>query len=112
MYRAAKRHYQRAIRLDETYAPSWNGLGYASLKLGLQADAQANFGRAIDLDPIYGWSYLNWARSLRTQCKYETAIEKVRVAVERTSLRAKGYTLWATSSSTWANSRRPIEFTS
>src|SRR5688572_13979055 len=90
-YHMAVRCFRRALRLNPRYETALSGMGYAQWRLARYEDAERTFSRAVDVDPKNGWSYLNWARLLLSQHRYEEAIGKARTAAEQTITKAEGY---------------------
>jgi tetratricopeptide (TPR) repeat protein len=91
LYGAAASCCRRAIRLDPLYAPARSAYGYALWQLGRHRDAEKELVRAIDIDPEFAWSYLNLARLLQAEHRYDEAISQAQIAAERTTNTAEAY---------------------
>ena len=92
----AIRCFRRALSINPRFVSALSGWGYALWRLGRVDEAEMYFSRAIDLDRRFGWSYINWARLLLFQHRYDDAATKLALAVE--TLPADAYALWVRSS--------------
>lgn len=89
--------YENAIERhvnNQDRAVSWNNLGKAYHALGRLDDAIGAYGRAIELDPAYGWSYNNLGVAYARRGAYDTAINLYRQAIERHTAPADQAVSW------------------
>ncbi len=72
---------RQAIELDPDEAVLHNALGVARLQLGEAREAQADFERAVAVDPTYSEGYHNLGLALFEQKRYEEAVGAYRKAL-------------------------------
>jgi serine/threonine-protein kinase len=79
----AKTAARRAIELDPSAAEPYASLGYIALHYDWDwAEAEANFRKALDLNPRYATAHSMYARFLSTQGRFSEALAEMRRAQE------------------------------
>lgn len=87
----AMRNYDAAIRLNDHYAPAYNGRGTIYSKKGDFDNAVRNCTRAIELDPNYAKAYNNRGIAFTEQGRAGLAIADFSRAIELDRQYAKAY---------------------
>lgn len=78
----ALKHYQKAIELDNKFAPVYNLLGYIQTDLGNYKEADEAFTKYIELTPNNPNSYDSYAEFLIKTKRYDESIINYRKALE------------------------------
>ncbi|MDR4495452.1 MAG: TRAP transporter TatT component family protein [Nitrospirales bacterium] len=89
-----KRHVQRVLELDGTYAPAHHMLGRMYEELpwflgGDQSAAREHLSQAVKLNPLYAPARLDWARWLLKQGQREEARRELRIVRDQPPLDKK-----------------------
>lgn len=75
-------HFEEAIRLDPTYAPSYNGRGNVLEGQGRLEEARQAYDRCLELDPTYWKAWMNRGSLLQEQGRMDDARRDLDRAVE------------------------------
>jgi tetratricopeptide (TPR) repeat protein len=93
---------RQAVEIEPRNALYRNATGAVLLNIGRYADAEAEFLKAVDLDPTYGDAYHNLGSAYAEQAKWEEAIGAYRKALAQaiyaspeTTYNNLGYAYWA-----------------
>jgi tetratricopeptide (TPR) repeat protein len=78
----ALKHYQKAIELDDKFAPVYNLIGYIQTDLGNYREAEEVFKKYIELVPDNPNSYDSYAEFLIKTKRYDESIINYRKALE------------------------------
>ncbi len=78
----ALKHYQKAIELDDKFAPVYNLIGYIQTDLGNYREAEEAFKKYIELTPDNPNSYDSYAEFLIKIKRYDESIVNYRKALE------------------------------
>jgi len=76
--------YRRALRLDETLADAWYGLGRVELDRGATSEAVRCFRRVLTLEPGRARAHFNLGKSLFDLGEIDAALDHLRVAADGT----------------------------
>jgi Tfp pilus assembly protein PilF len=89
---AARQNLQRALELDQGYAPAHNNLGFVHLKSGRLDSAEAEFHTALRLVPDYAEARNNLGTLLVQRGKLEEAAGQFKMAIGLNPKKANYYT--------------------
>ena len=79
----ALKHFGESVRIDKSYAPAYNNLGYSNMALGKYADAEAAFKTYIKLIPNNPNPYDSYAEFLMRSGKYDESIKQYNMALAK-----------------------------
>lgn len=74
-YEEAIVYYDKAIKINQSYAEAWNGKGLALAYQKNYEEALACYEKATDINPLYADAWNNKGWSLEELIKYEEAIQ-------------------------------------
>jgi serine/threonine-protein kinase len=74
-------YYEKARRIDPTYARAHSNLGLSALDLGLVDEAIDDYRKAVQLDPDYAWAHSNLANALRLKGRLDEALDHYQQAL-------------------------------
>jgi type IV pilus assembly protein PilF len=77
----ALEEFTKATQLDPSYAPAYTGLGLVHASLKQDAKAEANFKRALQLDPENSDSHNNYGTFLCVRNRVDEAIREFMTAI-------------------------------
>jgi Tfp pilus assembly protein PilF len=93
---------RQAVEIEPRNALYHNAVGAVLLNIGRHVDAQAEFQKAVELDPTYADAYHNLGSAYAEQAKWEDAIVAYRRALAQTiynrpeaTYNNLGYAYWA-----------------
>jgi tetratricopeptide (TPR) repeat protein len=93
---------RQAVEIEPGNPLYRNAVGAVMLNIGRYADAQAEFLKAVELDPTYADAYHNLGSAYAEQAKWEEAIDAYRKALAQTiyarpetTYNNLGYAYWA-----------------
>lgn len=82
-YRLALDYFQRALEFTPNYSTLEINLGIVNAALGLPADAERHFNRAMSLDPNNGDAFYFFGRWLRESKRYAESVTALTTAIEK-----------------------------
>lgn len=82
MYDRAKELYFEALKIDETDARIYNGLGYVYLKTGKTEEAIKFLKKAIEINPNYAVAHNNLGTAYHRKGDYDKAIAEYKNALK------------------------------
>ena len=91
-FEQARRSFEQAVDLDQTFPEAFNNLGLCLTELGEHDEATVAFEAAIELNPDLGASYNNLGYVLYLQENFEAAIEMYKEAIGREHDTSAAYT--------------------
>ncbi|MFQ5604324.1 MAG: tetratricopeptide repeat protein [bacterium] len=86
----ALQHYNRAIELDDKFAPAYNLIGYTQISLGNYEEAEKAFKKYIEVNPESPNPYDSYADFLLKMKRYDEAAEQFKMAYEKDNLYISG----------------------
>lgn len=81
-YETALKHYNKAVKLDENFAPVYNMIGYSESDLGNYDAAEKAFMRYIELIPTLPNPYDSFAELLMKRGKFDESIVQYQKAYD------------------------------
>lgn len=79
----ALRYLNEAVKLDKSFAPAYNSIGYANMSLGRYSDAEAAFKTYIRLIPNNPNPYDSYAEMLMRTGKFDASIKQYNLALTK-----------------------------
>lgn len=71
----ARDRFERAVKIDRTYAAAWNNLGVARFAMNEKSEAKLAYRRAVAIQPNFALAWYNLAVVLDAQNYYDDAIK-------------------------------------
>jgi len=82
-WKAASRHYVKALRIEPNFYPALNNMGAIALRRKEPAEAESFFLRSLAANPDDGEAYVNLGHVLYDQARYQPVIERLEEGLRR-----------------------------